>query len=230
MKKVIIISIIASALMLSSCASFKKMPAKKIAYKEMYSEKPLSILIMPPINRTTSVDAKEYFHATLLHPLAELGYYVVPPFLSMEILKKESAYDADLFLGQSLKMFGETFGADMVLFTVIHKWDKRVVSATVTVQIEYIIKSTATNKVLYQRKGTVVYSTATKSSGGLGGALAAMAVSAVKTATADYMPLAIKCNAYTLSDVPRGNYSPLHGLDGEGASGRNNFTYKYGGR
>ena len=72
---------------------------------------------MPPINRSTNVEAKEYFHSTLIVPLANQGYYVIPPFLSMEILKRESAYDAELFLNSTLSKFGEVFGADIVLFT-----------------------------------------------------------------------------------------------------------------
>jgi len=46
---------------------------------------------MPPINKSTNVEAKEYFHSTMNIPIANAGYYVIPPFLSMEILKKESA-------------------------------------------------------------------------------------------------------------------------------------------
>lgn len=223
-KKIIVLSLIAGAVMLSGCGT--TMPTKAKAYTGMYKEKPLSILVMPPINRTTSVDAKEYFHATLLHPIAEAGYYVIPPFLSMEILKKESAYDADIFLDKPLKMLGEVFGADIALFTVIHKWDKSVLTASVTVQIEYIFKSTTTDQVLYQRKGTVIYKTNSSGSSGLG----ALVNTAINTAIADYMPLAIRCNAYTLSDLPKGNYHPMGGLDGEESSGKNNFIYRYGGK
>lgn len=228
MKKIIVLSFIACALIMSSC-KMAKMPPKSTAYKGMYSEKPLSILVMPPINRTTSVDAKEYFHATLLRPLAEAGYYVIPPFLSMQILKKESAYDADIFLEKPLKMFGEVFGADMALFTIINKWDKNPLGATVTVEIEYIFKSTETNEVLYSRKGTIIYDTSVQNQGsGMGSLLVSMAASAVKTATTDYMPLAIKCNAYTLSDLPQGNYSPRYGIDGADPSGLKTFKVRLG--
>ena len=115
---------------------------KSVAYKGMYDEKPLSILIMPPVNRSTNVEAKEYFHSTLLIPIADAGFYVVPPFLSMEILKKESAYDSEMFLSSALTKFGEVFGADLVLFTIIHRWDKSGIASNVYVEVEYIFKNT----------------------------------------------------------------------------------------
>ena len=143
----------------------------------MYDEKPTTILLMPPINKSTNVEAKEYFHSTLMIPLANQGYYVIPPFLSMEILKRESAYDAELFLNSSLSKFGEVFGADIVLFTIIHKWDKSY--GNVKVEVEYILKSTKTNEVLYTRRGTINYNTTVSGTAGAYGALADLALTAV---------------------------------------------------
>ena len=119
MKNTFIIIVIA-VVFLSSCTSTVPI-TKSVAYKGIYEEKPLSILLMPPINRSTNVEAKEYFHSTLNIPIANAGFYVIPPFLSMEILKKESAYDAELFLNSPLTKFGEVFGADLAVFTIIHK-------------------------------------------------------------------------------------------------------------
>ena len=70
-------------LVFMSCTSTKL--TKSSAYPGMYNEQPVSVLIMPPINRSTNVEAKEYFHATLNVPIANSGFYVIPPFLSMEI-------------------------------------------------------------------------------------------------------------------------------------------------
>ena len=67
-------------------------------------KKPLTILIMPPINNTNHAEAKEYFYSSLAKPLCEKGYYVVSPFLSMDLLKQESAYDSEMFIGGSQKM------------------------------------------------------------------------------------------------------------------------------
>jgi len=177
---------------------------------------------MPPINRSTAVDAKEYFHSTLNVPIANAGFYVIPPFLSMEILKKESAYDSELFLNAPLAKFGEVFGADVVLFTIIHKWDKTY--GMVYVEVEYIVKSVKTNEILYIRKGQINYNTSVSSSGGgLAGALISVAATAIATAATKYVDVARIANSYTFKDLPSGKYSPINPLESEEFAGPKEF-------
>jgi hypothetical protein len=222
MKKINYIIVII-AIFISSCTTTTNIP-KSTAYKGMYDEKPLSVLIMPPINRSTNVESKEYFHSTLNIPIANAGFYVIPPFLSMEILKKESAYDAELFLNSSLSKFREVFGADIVIFTIIHKWDKAGIVSNVYVEVEYIIKSTKTNEILYSRNGHVTYDASVSTgAGGWIGALADLTISAINTAATKYVDVARACNAYTFKDLPAGKYSPNFNNDGEQMSGKKNF-------
>lgn len=218
-----IIYILIASLFLNSCGSTSSGVLKSTAYSGIYQEKPLSVLIMPPINRSTDVQAKEFFHTTLNVPIINAGYYVVPPFLSMEILKKESAYDSEMFIDQPLGIFHKIFGADMVLFTIINKWDKSSIGSKVMVEVEYIIKSTHTNEALYTRTGSVIYNTAVRSNSGL---LMNMLLSAVNTAATKYVDVARACNNYTFSDLPAGKYSLQYGLDGETSAGRKKFTVK----
>ncbi|MDA3839456.1 MAG: DUF799 family lipoprotein [Patescibacteria group bacterium] len=226
MKKQIYIYIIGIVISLSSCTMTSKI-TKSTAYKGIYEEKPLTVLLMPPINRSTNVEAKEYFHSTLNIPIANAGYYVVPPFLSMEILKRESAYDTELFLNAPLSKFTEVFGADMAVFTIIHKWDKSGLASNVYVQVEYIIKSTKTNEVIYTRKGDITYdaSVSTGMGGGLG-ALADLAASAINTAATKYVDVARTCNAYTFSDLPAGKYSPQFEIDSTQNAGIKDFKVR----
>tara|TARA_B100000795_G_scaffold224338_1_gene179753 strand:+ start:1784 stop:2473 length:690 start_codon:yes stop_codon:yes gene_type:complete len=206
-----------------SCTSTNKI-TKSTAYKGMYDEQPLSILVMPPINRSTNIEAKEFFHATLNVPIANAGYYVIPPFLSMEILKRESAYDSELFLTQSLEKFNEIFDADIALFSIIHKWDKNTIGAKVKIDIEYILKSTTSNEVLYTRYGSIIYDASVSSGAdGIYGLLADIALSAINTAATKYVDLARVCNSYTLSDLPKGKYSPLHNIDRDDYAGKKKF-------
>ena len=222
MKKVVIVLIV-SVLFLSACTTTAPV-IKSVAYKQMYEEKPVAILFMPPINRSTAVDAKEYFHATLNIPIANAGYYVIPPFVSMEILKQESAYDAELFLNAPLNKFGEVFGADIALFTIINKWDKNALAANILVEIEYIFKSVKTNEIVYQRKGSITCNTSVSTgAGGAWGALANMAASAINTAATKYVDVAKVCNTYTFTDLPAGKYSPKYGTDGAENAGKKEF-------
>ena len=225
MKNILLVIVIAGAF-LSSCTTTTPI-AKSVAYKGMYDEKPLTILLMPPINRSTNVEAKEYFHSTLNIPIANAGFYVIPTFLSMEILKKESAYDAELFLNSPLTIFGEVFGADLAVFTIIHKWDKSGLAAKVFVQVEYVIKSTKTNEIVYTRTGDITYD-ASVSTGSTSpwAALVDMAASAINTAATKYVDVARVCNAYTFKDLPAGRYSPIYGKDGAQIAGDKIFKAK----
>jgi hypothetical protein len=216
--------IVLVVIVLSSCTTTSKI-SKSTAYKGMYDEKPLSVLVMPPINRSTNVEAKEYFHSTLNVPIANSGYYVIPPLLSMEILKKESAYDSELFLDSSLNKFGEVFGADLVVFTIIHKWDKSAILSKVNVEVEYIIKSINTNEILYTRRGNVTYDASVSTGmGGIAGLVANLAASAINTALTKYVDVARACNAYTFKDLPAGKYSQNFNLDSAEMSGNENFN------
>lgn len=207
MKKAIIsIQLLLIIAIFHSCTTTSVVSRKK-AYPEFYNNALATILIMPPINKTNMIDAKEYFYTTLARPLCERGYYVIPTYLSMEVFKNESAYDADIFLNKPNNKFAEFFNADIVLFTIIHRWEKMAMSANITVDIEYIAKSTKTNTVAYTRRGTVTLDTSVSSGGGIGGALVSMAANAVATAMTPHVKAARACNEYTFKDFPLGKYS-----------------------
>lgn len=208
-----------------SCVTNTSNLTKEQAYKSMYDSQPLSVAVMPPINRTNNVEAKEYFFYTLSRPLAEQGYYVFPAFLTMELYKSESAYDAELYLNGSLGRFKEVLGADAVLFTTINKWEKAALSSKITVDAEYILKSTTNDEILFHRKGHIVYDASVGGGGGgLFGALVDMAASAINTAATAHVKVARACNNYTLSDMPAGSYSPKFGLDKAKMAGKKEFS------
>lgn len=212
MKNIFILSIVA-LVVTASCTTPSKL-TKGEAYQKMYEQNTLAIAPMPPINKTNNVEAKEFLYSTFTRPLAEQGYYVMPAFLTMEMFKSESAYDAEMFINGDLKRFGEILGADAVLFTVIHKWEKAALNATVTVDIEYILKSTKDNSEIFSRRGTIVYDASLNASGGgLVGALVGMAANALNTAGTDHVTVARAANIFTIADMPAGTYRTDHGKD-----------------
>ena len=200
----------------------------------MYDEKPITVLIMPPINRTENVEAKDIFHSTLYMPVCNAGYYVIPPFLSMEILKRESAYDSELFLDVPLAKFGEVFGADLALFTIIHKWKKTAAIGQINVGIEYILKSVKTNEIVYQHIGDItlnpnLFTPYSFDPASLIIAAAATLASTIENAVTDNAFVGLICNGMTFSDLPAGPYSPLNGNDGELSAGTKEFKIKLSG-
>lgn len=212
MKKLIYMAMLLG-LVLTSCSTTSTL-TRGGNYPLMYEEKPQCIVIMPPINKTTSVEAKEYFYTSLAQPLCEKGYYVISPFLAMEMFKSESAYDSELFIDGSAEIFGKVFDSDAILFTIINEWSKSAIGNTITVDIDYILKSTKTNEILFKRNGRITVDTnLNTASGGAFGALAGMVVSAVRTALIDKVVAARKCNDFILTDMPDGIFSPGYGKD-----------------
>lgn len=181
-------------------------------YAAMYNDMPVTILVMPPINNTTNVEAKDLLYTSISRPLAEAGYYVISPLLAMDVLKAESAYDAELFIDKPLTMFKNYFGADAVVFSQIDDWTKR--GFGIDTKIRYIIKSTTSGEILFDRSCDL-YLDLQQNSGGNSALsqLVDLAVSAVATATTDHIVAARKANYYIFNDVPRGKYNPQYMQD-----------------
>ena len=74
--------------LVSSCGIMNSV-TRESQYAKMYEEKPITMLVMPPINNTTNVEAKDLLYTSISRPLAEAGYYVFSPLLAMDILKAE---------------------------------------------------------------------------------------------------------------------------------------------
>lgn len=210
-------------LVMASCSTKQSM-TKEQAYGLMYQNHPKTIAAMPPINKTNNVEAKELFYSSFTRPLAERGYYVLPSFLTMELFKSESAYDSELFLDGNLNRFGEILGADALLFTIIHRWEKTSLTKNITVEIEYILKSTKDNSTLFSRRGTIVYDLSSNNNqGGLAG-LIALASDILVTAATNPIYAARAANIYTLSDLPAGVYHSGYEIDKTTNAGLKNFT------
>lgn len=211
MKKYIILAMV--AFVMSSCAE----KVTRIAqYPKMYEEKPLSIVVMPPINQTQFVEAKEFFYTTLYAPLCEKGYYVFSPMMTMEMFQSESAYDAEMFIQGNLSQFREVLGADAAMFTIIKSWKRNNVGGVLTAGVEYILRSTKTGEILYQREGLIKVDTSVSGFGLLGNLVA----TAITTAATDKVVAGRKCTVFVLSDMPEGRYSPKYDKDQQELAGK----------
>lgn len=181
----------------------------KELFPKMYEEKPLSILIMPPMNNTNKIDAKEFLYASLAKPLCNLGYYVFPPIITLDFLKSESAYESEMFIESDLKKFHQYIGADAIMFTNIKEWDKNALAGVVVVSIDYILKSTQTNEVLFSNTIRVEIDNNPETSSG--SIIADMVGTAIGTALTSQMRLARRCVDEGLSVMPCGKYNPRFG-------------------
>ena len=181
-------------------------------YAKMYEEKPITLLVMPPINNSANVEAKDLLYTSISRPLAEAGYYVISPLLAMDVLKAESAYDSEMFFDAPLTAFQNFFGADAVVFSVIDSWTKKGLG--IQTKIRYVIKSAYTNEILFDRSCDLYLDLSVNSgTGGALGALIDLAASAINTAATDHIIAARKANYFIVRDIPRGKYSPQYMQD-----------------
>ena len=215
MKKYIIFGLV--ALIMSSCA---QQITRGEQYPKMYEEKPLSIVVMPPINQTQHVEAKDYFYTTLYTPLCEKGYYVYSPMLTMEMFQTESAYDAELFIEGDLSQFRNVLGADAAMFTIIKSWKRNNVGGSLTAGVEYVLRSTITGETLYKREGLINVDTSINGGSSGIGALVGLIATAVNTAATDKVVAGRKCTAFVLSDMPVGKYDKMFDQDQKQPAGK----------
>ena len=197
MKK-ILISVIITAMVVSCGTSNKLAQNEQVTrgqqYAKMYEEKPVTLLVMPPINNSSNVEAKDLLYTSISKPLDEAGYYVISPLLAMDILKAESAYDAEMFVNGSLSTFH------------IKTWAKQ--GFTINTEIRYFIKSAYTGDIIFDRSCDLTLDLHTNSGGGsILGSLVDLAASAINTALTDHIEAARAANYYIFRDIPRGKYN-----------------------
>lgn len=199
-------------LIMVGCAEIE---TKQNAFPKMYSasEKPLSILVLPAINKSTAADAGDLLNSTLTIPFADNGYYIMPISIVSDIFNREGIINGAQLAGLPSSIFRKNFGADAVLYVTINKWDTSylVIAANVSVGMSYVLVSTSDNEVLWSYDQTIVVDTAGDSSGII---LLDVIKTAVNTAMTDYIPIARKVNNAAVMTMPYGHYHPNVGKDG----------------
>lgn len=197
----------------TSCTTSSNLTRGEV-YAKLYEEKPVSILVMPPINNTSNVEAKDLLYTSVSRNIAEAGYYVISPLIAMDVLRNESAYDAEYFMNSSLGKFKEYFGVDAVVFAIIENWAKE--GWIIHTKVNYMMKSTTTNEILFERSCDLHLDLMKNSgTGGLLGVLVDAIATAVDVAMTEHIEAARYANHYVFDDLPYGKYSPLYMLDKE---------------
>ncbi|MBI4517622.1 MAG: DUF799 family lipoprotein [Deltaproteobacteria bacterium] len=194
--------------------------AAKKDYSAYFAHEPRSILIVPALNETTTVEAQPVYMTTVSRPLAERGFYVFPVYLTELLLRDLGLPEAGLVHQLPLDRFREHFGADAVLFVTIKDWSNRyaVLQTSTTVTAAFTLKDTRTGTLLWESTQSVAHN-----SGDGGGNLIGMLVAAAVTYAVnemievDYRPLAQQANTQAFvmpgTGLPAGPYHPDFGGD-----------------
>ena len=164
---------------------------------------PKSILVLPPLNRSTEVLASNAFLSTVTRPLARSGYYVFPVAVVDAMMKENGLPTAGEMHQVPLEKLAEVFGADAVLYVVIMDWRQQylVVSSKTTVTIEYRLVDLHSGKLLWHTTQT-----ASNGQGGLSisGVIEAAVHAAISAATDQARDLAARANTAAFGDGRRG--------------------------
>ncbi len=209
------LTLVAALLAIAGCAN---RPAKP-DYTQFRSEGPRSILVVPAINKSVDVNAPDYFLATIARPLAERGYYVFPVNMVKSVMSDDGLSDANLVHSGDPRRLGELFGADAVMYISIERWDAKyvVLSTSVTVELNYALKSAHTGQELWKNHQMIVYTPQANNGAGLAGLIADAIAAAITKAAPNYIPLANQANGNAIAlkgtGLPAGPYDALFGKD-----------------
>jgi len=185
-------------------------------FAALREESPTSILVVPPLNNTLSVNAPEFFLSTVARPFGNRGYYIFPSYMVRKILEENGLSDAGLVHSTEPTRLGRLFGCDSVLLIKINRWDSQYIllTTTTTVSFDYEIKSCKTNLVLWQGTQTMQYRPSQSNSGNAMADLIASAVTAaIQKAAPNYIPLAQQANLFVTIAAPNALPAGPFGLE-----------------
>jgi hypothetical protein len=218
MRPFLYVAVACAALWLSGCVT-----QPKPDYSNFFDLQPHSILVVPPANKTTAVDAPAVFLTTVSAAFAERGYYVFSVFLVQNILNDLGATDEGAIAAIPPEKFKEVFGADSILYVTITDWPTSyiVIASNIIMGAEYRLVDAGTGAVLWTGKQKIIHDSG-GGGGGLIGALVVVAVNAAAhaaAATVPYRPVAIRVNNMAASrsglGLPAGPYHPEFKKDRE---------------
>ena len=195
-------------LVLSGCAPTV---TKLEKYPKMYQENPTSILVIPAINQTTAADAPQLYSSTVNQPLANAGFYVLPMEVTDRFLIDQGLTDGGQIKDVPPQKFAEIFGADAILYATINNWDTAyyVVGGSVKVGIHFELVSCKTGETLWEKEYYKEIDTTVDG----GHAVLSVILTAVKTASTEYVPIAYQVNREALISIPYGEYHRLYNQD-----------------
>ena len=104
--------------LLGGCAT--KAPAYD--YSAFIRAKPVTLLVLPPVNESPEVNATPGVWAHATRPLAEAGYYVLPITLVDETFRQNGVTTANEVQEISVQKLRDYFGADAAVYLKVRKY------------------------------------------------------------------------------------------------------------
>ena len=208
--------VLALSALLAGCAS----PPKPYDYTAFLQARPVTLLVMPPLNDSPDIKATAAVWASATRPLAEAGYYVLPVTLVDETFKQNGVGTAAEAHGIPTTKLREVFGADAAVYLRVTKYGTsyQVLVSETRVDVQAHIVDLRSGVVLWQ--GAAVSTSAEQHQqpqGGLVGLLVTALVKQVINSTTDSAYLHAAIASQRLLGAPRaqgvlaGPRSPAYG-------------------
>jgi hypothetical protein len=148
LKAVVAATTATAMLMLAGCAT----PPPAYDYTAFKAARPVTLLVMPPLNESPDIKATPamWSHATL--PLSEAGYYVLPVTLVDETLRQNGVETAADAHGIAVDKLRDYFGADAAVYITVKRYGTSyaVISSQTLVQAQARIVDLRTGALLWQ--------------------------------------------------------------------------------
>lgn len=185
-------------------------------YSNFRAHPPRSILVLPPLNQSTAVEATYSYLSTVTRPLAERGYYVFPVAVIDQYLKENGMPTAGEMHQVPLAKVAEVIGADAVLYITLEQYGSKyqLVNTSAVVRVSAKLIDTHTGVRLWD--GSAYAENASRGSGNILADLLAAAISqAINSATDAAHPVCRIANERLFGAenraLPFGPYSPRYG-------------------
>ncbi len=200
-------------------------PVQPFDYAPFRAARPTSVLVLPPLNQTSDVQAGAAVWAQVAMPLAEAGYYVLPVTLVAETFRDNGLTVAEDVQQVAPAKLREIFGADAALSLTITRYGVvyTVFDSSVVVTLQARLVDLRSGQELWS--GSASATDGGQNNQGGGGLLAAAIAAAVKQVVNNLsdrsFPVAGLATRQLLQPGPPrgilyGPRSPKFGREGEG--------------
>ena len=185
-------------------------------YSNYHAHRPRSILVLPPLNNSTTVEGTYSYLSTVTRPLSELGYYVFPVTVIDQYLKDNGLPTPGEMHHVALGKIAEVTGADAVLYVTLEQYGSRyeLISTTAIVQVTARLVDTRSQTVLWEGAALAQRSSNNGSGNILAQLVAAAIVQAISSKTDTAHGLCQEANAQLFyapnRRLPYGPYSPKY--------------------
>jgi hypothetical protein len=157
-------------------------------YTAFKQNRPVSMLVLPPVNETPEVSATYGVLSQVTLPLAEAGYYVLPVSLMDETFRQNGLNHPAEIHDVSPQKLREIFGTDAAVYIKVTRYGTSysVVASETRVTAQARIMDLRTGQLLWQGSATASSSESRNSSqGGLAELLVRAIVTQIVETTAD---------------------------------------------